>query len=187
MSKPVLFSVHNIWFEAKRYSKDHEEPKQPINIWDLFLAISNFKYFEYSYPLNENTLISRVKLIDFDPKKNFLSLLVVVSDTNARNRSYTDTTNGKTRLTNKKKSEGDDARVHIIIKLNKDNFTGSLAIERERGSRINPNLLRILLDRVLEYIFENHQNDKKIKEIFSEDHPSGFKEDDGSFTRLPKK
>ncbi|MEB6666319.1 hypothetical protein MXM33_04670 [Acinetobacter vivianii] len=187
MSKPVLFSVHEINFEAKRFSKDHDEPVQPINIWSLFKIISKYNFFDYSYPLSENTLISKLKLIEFDDKNKFIKLLVVISDTKARNRSYTDTTTGKTRLTNKKKSEGDDARVHVVIKMNKDNLTAIMAIERERGSRINHNLLRILLDRSFDFIYENNKDKKEIIDLFSEDHPSGFKEDDGSFTRLPKK
>ncbi|MFV5524519.1 hypothetical protein VXQ23_07590 [Acinetobacter variabilis] len=187
MSKPVLFSVHNIRFEAKRFSKDHDEPIQPINIWSLFKTISKFNFSDYSYPLNDNTLISKLKLIEFNDDNKSINLLVVISDTNARNRSYTDTATGETRLTNKKKSEGDDARIHIIIKPNKDNLTASLAIERERGSRINANLLRILLDRCLDFIYENNNKNTGIIDLFSEDHPSGFKEDDGTFTRLPKK
>lgn len=187
MNKPNIFSVHDFRFEAKRFDKDHELPVQPINIWNLFEVISKLNFDAYAYPLNENTLISRIKLIESDSKKKCISLLVIISDTKARNRSYTDTSTGKTRLTNKKKTEGDDARVHIVIHLKNDNFSGKLAIERERGSRVNPNLLRVLMDRCLEYIFDENPTNTEVINLFSEDHPSGFKEDDGSFTRLPKK
>lgn len=187
MSKPVLFSVHELRFDAKRFNKDHDEPVQPINIWDIFNTICKYSYVEYSYPLLDSTLISRIRIIELDNDKKIIKLLVIISDLNARNRSYTDSTTGKTRLTNKEKTEGDDARVHVVIKLNPDHFTGLLAIERERGSHINPNLLRILLDRVLEYIYEKNKSNKEIITLFSEDHPSGFKEEDGTFTRLPKR
>ncbi|MCO8091442.1 MULTISPECIES: hypothetical protein [Acinetobacter] len=187
MSKPVLFSVHELRFDAKRFNKDFDEPQQPINIWELFKTISKYKYSEYSYPLLDSTLISRIRIIELDEDKKIIKLLVIVSDLNARNRSYTDSKTGKTRLTNKGKTEGDDARVHITIKSNPDFLTGLLAIERERGSHINPNLLRVLLDRALEYIYENNKSNKDIINLFSEEHPSGFKEEDGTFTKLPKK
>lgn len=187
MSKPVLFSVHELRFDAKRFDKDHEEPIQPINIWNIFKTISNYSYAKYKYPLLDSTLISRIKLIELDEDKKIIKLLIIVSDLNARNRSYTDSKTGKTRLTNKGKTEGDDSRIHVVINLNSDHLTGTLAIERERGSHINPNLLRILLDRVLEYIYEQNKCEVEIAKLFSEDHPSGFKEEDGSFTSLPKK
>lgn len=78
MSKPVLFSVHNIRFEAKRFSKDHDEPIQPINIWSLFKTISKFNFSDYSYPLNDNTLISKLKLIEFNDDNKSINLLVVI-------------------------------------------------------------------------------------------------------------
>lgn len=187
MSKPILFTVHDIRFEAKRFSKEHDEPKQPIDILDLFKNIANFKVDEYSYPLHDNTLISKLRLIEVDIKKRLISMLITVSDIKARNRSYTDSRTGNTRLTNKSKTEGDDARIHIIIYLADDNLTGKMAIERERGSRISANLLRVLIDRCFEYIYENNSSDSNIIKLFSEDHPSGYKEDDGSFKRLPKK
>lgn len=187
MNKQIQFSVHDIRFEAKRFSKDHDEPLQPINIWNIFKIISKYNFSDYSYPLNDNTLITKLKLIEFNDEIKTINLLVVISDKNARNRSYTDTSNGKTRLTNKKSTEGDDSRIHLVIKMNSDNLTANLAIERERGSRINPNLIRILFDRVLDYVYENNKTKTEIIQLFSEDHPSGFKEDDGSFVRLPKK
>lgn len=187
MNKPNLFSVHDFRFEAKRFDKNHEEPIQPIDILDLFKKISTVKFDGYSYPLNDNTLISRLKLIEINEDKKFISLLVIISDINARNRSYTDSSTGKTRLTNKTKTEGDDARVHIIIYLNNDNFSGKLAIERERGSRVNPNLFRVLCDRCLEYVYEKYSKNSNILNLFSEDHPSGIKDEKGNFTKLPKK
>lgn len=187
MSKHVLFSIHDFRLDAKRFSKDHDEPLQPINIIELFKGISQLNYSEYSYPLNDQTLISRIKLMEINESKKYINLLVIISDKNARNRSYTDNSTGKTRLTNKTKNEGDDSRVHIVIQVSDDSFSGKLAIERERGSKVNPNLLRILVDRTLEYIYENNATNATVLKLFSEDHPSGFKNEDGSFERLPKK
>ncbi|UOH17208.1 hypothetical protein [Acinetobacter sp. NyZ410] len=187
MSKPVLFSIHDFRFNAKRFNRDLEEPVQPIDIIEVFKEIAKLNYSEYNYPLSEDTLISRIKLIEINEAKKYISLLVIISDKNARNRSYTDNSTGKTRLTNKTKNEGDDSRVHIVIHTNNDKFSGKLAIERERGSRVNPNLLRVLIDRSMEFIYENHKTQPDVLKLFSEDHPSGFKDENGAFQRLPKK
>ncbi|HAV5317767.1 hypothetical protein ABTP12_14805 [Acinetobacter baumannii] len=177
--KPVQFSVHDFDFSPKKV-KDFDKPKEPIKIFELFETISNYSnYKDYVYSLRKGQLLVHLNKITIDKKKKQVNLLIVLSDKDARDRSYTDFTTGKTRLTDKKTHEGDDSRLHLVFYVN-STYKTTLGIEKERGSGINPNLVRVFINNLIEYI---RSNDPKLP-IFYENHPSGFKNDDGTYKKL---
>ncbi|TMS40553.1 hypothetical protein [Acinetobacter lwoffii] len=179
MNKPVAFSVHEFDLEPKKL-KDLHKPKEHVEIWDYFAAIESYKNFEkYIYLLHKGQLRVHLRKISLDKSKKQAKLLIVISDKDARNRSFTDTETGDTRLTDKKETEGDDCRIHLVFYV-VSKYKAILGIERERGSGINSNLVRVFFNNLIEYIRENEPD----LPLFYEDHPSGFREKDGSYIQL---
>lgn len=179
MNKPVAFSVHDFDLEPKKL-RNLDKPKEHVKVWDYFKTIASYKDFpKYKYSLNKGRLLVHLNKITLDQKKKQANLLLVISDKDARDRSFTDLDEGITRLTDKKVNEGDDCRIHLVFYM-VSNYKAILGIERERGSGVQANLVRVFLNNLIEFI-----RDKAPElPLYQEDHPSGFKNDDNSYAQL---
>lgn len=179
MSKPVAFSVHDFDLEPKKL-KAFDKPKEHVKVWDYLKTIESYNDFpKYIYSLNKGKLLVHLKKITLDQKKKQANLLLVISDKDARDRSFTDTDTGTTRLTDKKANEGDDCRIHLVFYM-VSRYKAILGIERERGCGVHANLVRVFLNNLIEFIREKAPE----LSLYQEDHPSGFKNDDNTYVQL---
>lgn len=175
MASDVIFSFHELRFQATALSASADKPVSMHSVLSVFQKIAQWNsVLPYSHSTAQNTIKFVMPVVRISEDSRFIDLLFVLTDPNRTDRTLTHLDTGATRATARDDREGHDFRSHVVLRLSNthpEKYTALMAIEREHGSGITPNKIRIFLDKLLDEARLRGTPDWAA--FFTEPHPSG--------------
>jgi hypothetical protein len=182
MASSIVFSFHELYFQPVSVEKDLSAQKTNIPIKILFKKIEAWDIEEFNYPFdnnNKNLALRDLKFVkrNYD-ESAYIQFLLVLTDKQARDRSLTDTVTKKTRIVKKTDNEGDDTRVHVVMRVSPTNpDLAYVAVERELGSGIGSEKIRLFFNKILESMRKS-ESPPPEDSLFLMENANGVKEGD---------
>lgn len=183
----TIFSFHELGFQSQAISHKSDQPRRVYTVAEVLEYFSKNDIEKYTYASGKDADQARQCYSLPVLKKQedgYYDLLFVVNDKDVKDHSLTNPSTKKTRVNPRAVTEGYDIRAHVGIRIHPTNpYKAFLAIEREAG--LAAERLRVFFNRFLEskrLVTTNEQSS-----FFFEDHPAGYKKDDGKPVRLQGK
>lgn len=167
MSGNIVVTFYNMMASVRPISNKASLPKVKFDILKYFEQLKTWGYENFHYRFLNEKFCGILSNIEIDKSAYVVRLVFIVADAEADDPCVRDLKTNKPRLLKRANTEAAEKRVHIVIKVDKQNPTlAQFAAEYERGVTA-----RIFIN-TLNYFTSHARSDTAKKPFFVGEHPT---------------